>query len=300
LRKRVACVLMAICAMSGKAALATENGLTTYPIGVNTVLDGIMPPPGVTQFYNYTEYYVANKFAGSDGANALPGFHSEVLVEAPRVVHTWGKTFGPFTLSSGIVVPFAHLHLDVPGASGTRTALGDIILQPFIMGYSNAAHTFFAFVSPDFSVPSGAWQAGRVANIGVNYYAFQPNVDVTWFLHPDWEISATAQVEFHSPNHATNYHSGDVASIDYLVGYSVTKKLQLGIQGFYLQQFTDDTINGQTASNGGFRGRAAGIGPQVRYDLGPGAAIVFKYQHEFAVRNRPEGERLWVEFAFPI
>ncbi|HEV3429943.1 MAG TPA: transporter [Paraburkholderia sp.] len=289
-----------LCVMAIQTASATENGLTTYPIGVNTVLDGVMPPPGATQFYNYTEYYFSNKFAGPDGHSSVPGFHSEVLVDAPRVVHTWGRSFGPFTLSSGLVVPFAHLHLDVPGASGTRTALGDIIAQPFILGYSNASHTFFAFASPDVSLPTGAYAVNRVANIGVNYYAFQPNVDVTWFPAPEWEISATAQAEFHSPNHATHYHSGDVASLDYLIGYSVTKQLQVGVQGYVLKQFTDDTVNGQPAAGDGLRGQAFGIGPQLRYDFGPGSAIVFKYQHEFAVRNRPEGDRLWVEFAFPI
>lgn len=300
MRVRIGLVVLMHCLLSLHVARATENGLTTYPIGVNTVLDGVMPPPGSTQLYNYTEYYFANKFAGPDGKSSVPGFHSEVLVDAPRVVHTWGQKFGPFTLSSGLVLPFARLHLDVPGASGSRTALGDIIAQPFILGYVNPSHTLFAFVSPDVSLPTGAYAVNRVANIGVNYYAFQPNIDVTWFPAPRWEISATAQAEFHSPNHATHYHSGDVASLDYLIGYSVTRQLQLGLQGYFLKQFSDDTLNGQLAAGNGFRGQAIGIGPQLRFDFGPGTAIVFKYQHEFAVRNRPEGERLWVEFAFPI
>lgn len=298
--KHAARVLAAMFVVLAHAASATENGLTTYPIGVNTVLDGVTPPPGSTEFYNYTEYYVANKFAGPDGKSAIPGFHSEVLVDAARPVHTWGETLGPFTLSSGLVVPLVHLHLDVPGASGSRTAMGDIIAQPFLFGYSNPTHTFFAFLTTDVSLPSGAYSVSRLANTGVNYYAFQPNLSLTWFPSPRWEISTTTQVEFHSPNHATNYHSGDVASIDYVIGYSITPKLQIGVQGFFLKQFTDDTLNGQTAPGDGFRGQAIGIGPQLRYDIGPGAAIAFKYQHEVAVRNRPAGDRLWVQFAFPI
>lgn len=229
-----------------------------------------------------------------------PGFHSEALVNAARPVHTWGATWGPFTLSSGVVLPLVHLHLDVPGASGSRTAMGDIIAQPFLLGYSNPSHSFFAFLTTDVSLPSGAYSVNRLANTGVNYYAFQPNLSLTWFPSPGWELSTTMQVEFHSPNHATNYHSGDVVSLDYVIGYSASSKLQIGLQGYFLKQFTDDTVNGQTAPGDGFRGQAIGIGPQLRYDIGPGAAIAFKYQHEFAVRNRPEGDRLWVQFAFPI
>lgn len=297
---KVMCLVAALGVALSGASSATENGLATYPIGVNTVLNGILPPPGGTEFYNYTEYYVANRFAGADGKSSVPGFHSEVFVDAPRVVHTWGATIGPFTLSTGLVVPLFHLHVDVPGASGTRSALGDIIVHPLMVGYSNPSHTFFAFFSPDVGLPTGSYSISRVANTGLNTYAFEPNLAVTWFPSPKWELSGFAQVEFNSPNHATNYHSGAVASFDYLIGYSVTQKVQVGLQGYFLKQISDDTVNGQTAPNNGFRGQAIGIGPQLRYTWGPGAAIAFKYQHEFAVRNRPQGERLWVEFAFPF
>ncbi len=293
--------ILAMASLMGAGEVrATENGLATYPVGVNTVLDGILPPPGATQFYNYTEYNFSSKFAGADGKSSVPGFHSEVLVDAPRVVHTWGPTLGSFTFSSGIVVPLFHLHVDVPGASGTRSALGDIIVHPLMVGYSNPSHTFFAFISPDVGLPTGSYSVNRVANTGLNTYAFEPNLSVTWFPSPKWELSGLAQIEFNSPNHATNYHSGNVATLDWLVGYSVTKGFQLGVQGYFLKQVSDDTVNGQTAPNDGFRGQAIGIGPQLRYDLGPASAIVFKYQHEFAVRNRPQGERLWVEVSFPI
>lgn len=290
----------AIAMLSVGCASATENGLATYPVGVNTVLDGLLPPPGATQFYNYTEHYVANKFADSDGKSAVPGFRSDVLVEAPRVVHTWGSQIGPFTLSSGIVIPIVHLSVDVPGGSDHRTGVGDMIVQPIMVGYSNPSHTFFAFVSPDFGLPTGAYSVNRIANTGLNTYAFMPNVDLTWFPSPKWELSATAQIEFNSPNHATNYHSGNVATLDYLVGYSVASHVQLGIQGYFLKQVSDDTVNGLTAPGNGFRGQAIGIGPQLRYDLGPGSALVLKYQTELAVRNRSQGKRLWAELSFPI
>lgn len=174
--------ILAMASLMGAGEVrATENGLATYPVGVNTVLDGILPPPGATQFYNYTEYNFSSKFAGADGKSSVPGFHSEVLVDAPRVVHTWGPTLGSFTFSSGIVVPLFHLHVDVPGASGTRSALGDIIVHPLMVGYSNPSHTFFAFISPDVGLPTGSYSVNRVANTGLNTYAFEPNLSVTGF-----------------------------------------------------------------------------------------------------------------------
>ncbi|VWC98374.1 phenol degradation protein [Burkholderia lata] len=53
---------------------ATENGQISYPFGVNTVLNGMLPPPGNTQYFNYALYSASNRFAGPDGGSAVPGF----------------------------------------------------------------------------------------------------------------------------------------------------------------------------------------------------------------------------------
>jgi hypothetical protein len=281
-------------------ANATENGLISYPVGVNTVLDGVLPQPGATQFYNYTLYYNANKFAGSSGESLIPGFHLNTFADAPRAIHTWGTMKGPFTLSSGAIVPFIYLHASTPAGTGNRTALGDIILEPWLIGYSNPSHSFFAFFATDVAVPSGAYSPNRIANTGLNTYALMPYLSLTWFPTPAVEISTTSLVEINSPNSATHYHSGAVAVLDYLVGYSLNKQVQVGVQGYFLKQFSDDTVNGAPVPGGGFRGQAVAIGPQLRYMWSQTSGIVFKYQHEFAVRNRSQGDKVWMELSFPL
>ena len=299
-KMKLTATILALTGLFSGAASATENGLTIYPVGVNTVLDGIVPPPGDTRFYNYTQYYVANKFAGPHGESIVPGFHSGVFADAPRVIHTWGPTLGPFTLSSGIIVPILHVNVDVPTRNGRRTGLGDITIHPVFLGYVNPSHSFFASLGTDVGLPTGSYNVNRVANTGNNVYAFMPNPNLTWFPTPDWELSTTAMFELDSPNHATHYHNGAVSFLDWVVGYSFTKALQVGVQGFFLNQFTDDTVHGQPVHGDGFRGRAIGIGPQLRWDWSPGSALVFKYQHEMSVRNRPQGERFWIEVSVPF
>ena len=48
------------------------------------------------------------------------------------------------------------------------------------------------------------------------------------------------------------------------------------------------------------RGRALGIGPQLFYAIGKAGGVLFKYQHEFLVQNRPAGDRVWVQWAVPF
>ncbi len=285
---RFLAVIAFVCLLASNVE-ATENGQTSYPVGVNTVLNGILPPPGETQFYNYTLYYDAKKFAGPHGESLLPGFQLNAFIDAPRVVHTWGTTLGPFTMSSGVIVPLVHLGADTPGGSGKRTGIGDIILEPLFIGYSNPSQSFFAYFTTEISVPSGSYSANRVANTGRNIYALMPQLSTTWFPTPAVEVSTTTLVEISSRNSATRYHSGAVAELEYLVGYSLNSKLQLG-----------HDVNGTPVGEDGFRGQAVAVGPQLRYMWSQAAGIVFKYQREFAVRNRPQGNKFWIELCFPL
>ncbi|QQX86937.1 transporter [Cupriavidus necator] len=292
--------VVALACLLASNAEATENGQTSYPVGVNTVLNGILPPPGETQFYNYTLYYDAGKFAGPHGESLVPGFQLNAFIDAPRIVHTWGTTFGPFTLSSGVIIPLVHIRADTPGGSGKRNGIGDIIVEPLYIGYSNPSRSFFAYLTTEIAVPSGSYSANRVANTGRNVYALTPQLSTTWFPAPAVEVSTTTLVEISSPNSATRYHSGAVAALEYLVGYSLNSKFQLGLQGYLLKQFTDDKVNGTPIPGNGFRGKAVAVGPQLRYMWSPAAGIVFKYQREFEVQNRPQGNKFWVELCFPL
>lgn len=289
-----------ISAMWATSAHSTENGLTNYPVGVNTALNGLLPAPGQTYFYNYFQYYKAESFRASNGKEAIPKFSAEVVVDAPRVVHTWNETLGPFSLASGVIVPIFHVSSTVYGQKDIKNQIGDVIVHPLMFGYTNPDHNFFTFLSPfDMALPTGSYDKDRIANTGQNHLAFLPNWQSTWFPTPKIEVSTGLTAEIYTKNRATNYKSGTVLNGEFGVGYSLTDKWQVGIQGYYAKQVTDDKLDGEKYLDG-FRGQSAGIGPQVRYNISPGVAVVAKYQHEFAVENRSKGDRFWVQFAFPF
>lgn len=292
----VACTLLML---SQNFASATENGQQRYPIGINTVLNGIMPEPGKTQFYNYSLYYSADKLADKNGNEALPKFSADVVVDAMRVVHTWDVDAGPFQLASGLVVPLIYNKVELPFGRDSTSGVGDIVLHGLYLGYRNIDANFYSFLALDFTLPTGRYSDERIANVGANTYGFAPSLNATWFPNPKTELSATVGYEINSPNHDTNYHSGNIAFAEWIVGYSFLPNLQLGVQGYALQQVTDDTSSSVDIDDG-YRGKAFAIGPQVRYNFTPNSGIAVKWQHEFGVRNRPEGDRLWVQFSFPL
>jgi len=292
--------ICAFCLMLlSRTVLGTENGQQSYPIGSNTVLNGIMPDRGETQFYNYSMYYHADKFAGNGGESSVPNFEADALVDALRVVHTWDIPSGPFELASGIVVPFVHSKLRVPVGSDSRGGLGDIVLHGLYVGYKKPEAGLFSFLAFDFALPTGSFSEKRIANTGLNSYGFMPNANLTWFPNSRTELSATLGYEINSPNRDTHYHSGNIAFLDWVAGYSVLQNLQIGLQGYALRQTTDDKLNGEAVGDG-FRGQVLAIGPQIRYNFSREAGIILKWQSEIHVRNRPEGDKLWVQFSFPL
>jgi hypothetical protein len=42
------------------------------------------------------------------------------------------------------------------------------------------------------------------------------------------------------------------------------------------------------------------IGRQVVYHFAKHVGVVFKYQWEFDVRNRPNGNKFWMQLTFPL
>ncbi len=300
---RFLCAAAAGTCLAANAALATENSLLEYPIGVNTIFAGVLPPPGGSVWLQYNQFYSAGRVNGPDGKSLVPGFNINVFATATRFLHTWDAQLGPFTLTSGAVQPFAYIGGKAAGAKDHSFGLGDFTLQPLYLGYSNPAHTLFAYAGMDFFFPTGAYDKGHLFNQGQNVYTFSPQALVTYQPMPKLELDAAAVFEIHTTNPATRYHSGASFDFDYGINYGLSDRLEgvtFGVQGYVLQQLSDDTVGGVRALPDGFRGRAFGIGPQLFYAIGKAGGVLLKYQHEFLVQNRPAGDRVWVQWAVPF
>ncbi|WP_145203725.1 hypothetical protein [Sphingobium sp. B2] len=87
-RRLIPVVVGLLVAFSPGAALASEGGLSHYPTGVNTTANGMLPPPGKLQFYNYSQLYIADEVVDGHGQSVVPDFHAEIAVDAPRIVYT--------------------------------------------------------------------------------------------------------------------------------------------------------------------------------------------------------------------
>ena len=296
--KHTTALLLGLLAWSnGQAA---ENGNISWPIGVNTVLNGVATQPGETRLYNYTLFYSADRLNDSAGDKVGFDVEANIFVNALRLDRGWTRTWGNTHLVSGFVLPVVDASIEIAGQKSTTTAVGNISLKPLIIGTHNDSKTFFQQIAPlDLDIPSGSYNSGRAANAAVNYYSWQPNYGWTWLPSPRVEIGGTLSAAINSKNDDTDYRSGWTLHYEQLLAYSITDKVQVGLQGFYFKQMSDDELSGDTYLDG-YRVQGAALGPQVRYTFSPGVAAVVKYQREFASKNRSEGDRFWLQFTFPL
>jgi hypothetical protein len=284
--------------LTGRPAIADENGAAHYPTGTNTVEPAIMPPVNGSLWLNYLTFYTADRFNNSNGASAVPGYLVNAFAEAARLLHTWTSIDG-VGWTSGVVIIANDANLRVPHRTGSGGGLGDLVLQPMLLTATfGDLHVLGGF---DVSLATGNYSRTKLVNPGLNYTTVAPQVSLTWLPTPELELSLFSVAGLNSKNSQTQYASGNYIDVDYAVGYRpipTLHALQLSVVGYWFDQLTDDELNGSRYLDG-HRSKVFAVGPQVRYKFAKGG-VALKWLHETSAQNRPQGERLQLQFAVPF
>lgn len=287
------CIMLGFGSIGSTVVHATENGGGAYPNGAEDFMAGAVPPPG-TYFINYLTHYTANRINDNNGDKLVPEFRLNATANVFRFIHvTKHQIFGGYW-GMHVFVPLVHLDVKMMGAKDKKTGLGDIIIDPFILSWHSKNWHFATGV--DIYLPTGAHDKNDMANIGRNYWTFEPILAATYTADCGFDASVKLMYDFNTKNTATDYLSGQEFHLDYTLGYK-TGAWSLGLGGYYYKQTTNDEVNGEKVGTDGFKGQAFAFGPQVKYDY-KNMSFSMKYQHEVAVKNRPEGDKFWLKFVY--
>jgi hypothetical protein len=177
-------------------------------------------------------------------------------------------------------------------AKDSKAGLGDIIVDPFILSWHSK--NWHAATGVDVYIPTGSYNKADLANVGRNYWTFEPIIAGTYVTDNGCEASVKMMYDINTRNNDTKYQSGQEFHLDYTLAKKIDS-FSLGLSGYYYQQITDDEANGVTVPNN--KGRVVAFGPALKYDY-KNMAFSLKYQFETAARNRPEGNNLWFKFVY--
>ncbi len=270
---------------------ATEGGGGAYSNGAEDFYAGRLPPPG-TYLFNYFNYHYADRLMDNSGHMIPVNFSYEVTGNGIRFMHVTNKKIMGADLAMYAVIPVAHIHVTYRNKSQSKTGLADITLNPFVLGWHWT--DWHIGTGVDVKVPTGAYSRFDIANIGRNYWTFEPTIGITYANKEGYETSAKIMYDFNTKNNATNYLSGQEFHVDYTLGKRIDK-LQIGFGGYYYKQITDDELNGEKVKD--YKGQAFAIGPQFRYYY-KNMHFTCKYQYETLVKNRSEGQKLWFKLIY--
>ncbi|MBI9082058.1 MAG: transporter [Desulfobacterales bacterium] len=186
--------------------------------------------------------------------------------------------------------------------SDSRSGLGDIIIDPFILAW-HSEHVHWV-TGVDIYVPTGKYDAAKEPiNPGNNVWTVEPIFAVT-YLNGPFDVSfkfmydiSTTNDDYLNPNTGliSDLKPGQEFHFDYAFGYNLSPAWEVGLNGYYYRQVTEDEINGTDAADQ--KGQVLAAGPAVKFNY-KNMSFILKSQWETAVKNRSEGVSNWFKFVY--
>jgi hypothetical protein len=198
-------------------------------------------------------------------------------------------------LAAEALVPLVDVDVQLKAADTRVRGVGDLTVgsglqwQPRKIGKA----IFVQRVVIDVGVPTGKYSAARPENIGNHFVVVNPYYAFTYEPNGKVEVSVRVHYLWNSINHdpfvgfgIKDMQAGQAFHANYAVSYQVLENVRLGFNGYWLQQLTDDKINGASFANS--KERTVGLGPGIQLG-GRGLWFRLNGYMETSVRNRPSG-----------
>jgi len=303
-------VAIAACLLVIPRAAAEEGGAGHHvPGGMSTLIDLLPTQPGLvveSMFLHYSGDAAAS--ASIPIADRL-SLGLDATSDALTVggIYTFEQQVLGAHYSVGAFLPYVWVDVDaqvrignLPPAhvSSSASGIGDISLLPVMMAWKSDCWQFNAAL-PIYA-PTGDYEAGRLANPGLNHWSFDPTVGVAWSNEKTgFNFAAHTGFTFSTENPDTDYRNGTLFHLDLSAQQLLPVGpgfLGLGVEAFYLEQVSGDS--GAGATLGGFKGRTIGLGPVLSYILPAGENTLVaeaRWLPELDTKRRMEGDYFWLK-----
>ena len=270
---------------------AAQVQLPVVNLGETNFEDGFGTPGWLLE--EFPESSVADTLRDGTG-RTVPG-SNRVTVDSTtsHIAFVSHKRLLGAWLAGEALVPLVDVDVQLKGADTRVRGVGDLTVgsglqwQPRKIGKA----IFVQRLVIDVGVPTGKYSDARPLNIGNHFVLVNPYYAFTYEPNGKVEVSVRVHYLWNSINHdpfvgfgIKDMQAGQAFHANYAVSYQVLQNVRLGFNGYWLQQLTDDKINGASFANS--KERTVGLGPGIQ--LG-GRGLWFRVNGymETGVRNRP-------------
>ena len=298
--------------LSSSAVLAEEGGSGHYlPGSMASFMDGVPTEPTFIVRLNYMNYQGTSSVPLPRGGGGIIG-NADATANAYAATVLWAPDWDlglgdKWQFAMSTTIPILNMNLsgsvnffgnDLGYLEGERTAIGDIVLMPFMLNYN---------VNPDLNIntrlgfyaPTGDYELGRMVNNGKNFWTVEPTIGIVYFGQKNGrEASLFFGADFNQENPDTNYKSGTQIHLDGTLAQHFPFAGGIsgaGITGYWYKQVSGDSGSG--ANLGDFKAKAAGWGPVISWMDTKGKYIAeLKYLSDFENEKRLDGDTVWFKF----
>lgn len=295
-------------------ALAEEGGSGHYLPGATASFVDALPGKEAFAYVNAFAYYDGSASGTRElnlGGQVVANIDATVYADTSILLYEtpWKILGGQY--AAAVAVPYLWMNVkgnvQIGPVTGnqrdTANGIGDLQILPLMLGWTNGDFK----LGGQFGIyaPTGEFEKGALANLGKNYWTFEPGLNVSWLSGKiGTEVSLFAGYDFSTKNDKTDYQSGDVIHLDATVAQHLPLLggfAGVGANTFFYQQVTGDSGSGATL--GDFEGRTVGIGPVISYTTGIGRnkttdlVAEVKWLPELDVEKRLKGDTIWFKLA---
>jgi hypothetical protein len=261
---------------------------------MNALNAGAAPAPG----WAYSNLFIVNsrdERVGPEGETLATG-QQEVLLDLNTFA--WGSQAPVFAgarlgATATLILSKNSLESDVEGSLGGGAGLGDLFIQPLILGWTKGQYDWR--VAYGIVAPTGRFEAGADDNVGAGYWTHAVSSGFTSrFAGEDGSsVSAFLMYELHGRQETTDVRPGDTLTLDaswmHGIARGSDRRAQLGVVGYAQWQMSDKRGPGVTPEQAQdhYRVYALGLAGSMRFGRRSGLAV--KLFREFGARSTFEG-----------
>lgn len=290
-------ILAAVLLAAPVVLQAQEPSFTGHYVpGVEGIKGATLPPPG---FYirNYNVFYYANRL-NDGGRDRVPGdFRAFVYANLMRGIWITDWTFLGGNVGMDAILPIVYTDLTFPdGSKDSKLGVGDIFFEPITLSWHQDRYS--AAFGYSFFAPTGSSKPGT-ARPGKGFWTHMLTGGVTLHLDEEktWSLSLLNRYEFNTREDESNIRPGQVWTLEYGLGKTLTPTIEAGLSGYCQIQTTRDSGTG--ASN--VKDQIFAAGPEIVMFC-PRLTLFasLRYAFEFRAKDRPQGHTTTLTLTKPF
>jgi hypothetical protein len=310
--------LLSVAAVTAVSLLPMARASNLEPAGINlgftSFLDGFGPTKPGFAYQGYLQYQHLNHIednGGNDVRNLVnPKIDATIFLN--QLVYTTSTTFfnGSAHLAWDVLVPVIHFDTSTGAGSmpmlSANNGVGDITFGPYIQFdpvIRGGRPVFTQRFEFDLIAPTGRYNTSALINPGSNFWSINPYWAATVLPTPKTEITWRLHYLYNFSNNdpglpqTSRDKAGQAAWFNFATSYAVTPNFNLGLNGYYFRQFTNDTYRSSIrdiALLTGDTGKATifAIGPGATWRPDPKNFLYVNVYDQVEVKNHTRGALL--------